>query len=62
MLARSVASWKSRLLKKREAETSDVTNKLYPACKKVLKDLRLLVRVMLTTRFLKHELKNRERL
>ena len=51
-----------KLLRKREAEYSDVSNKLYPTCKKVLKDLRLLLRVMLTTRFLKSELKSRQRL
>ena len=62
LITRSVAKWKERLFSKRDAETSEVSNKLYPACKKVLKDLRLLLRVMLNTRFLKHEIKNRQRL
>ena len=62
LMARSVVCWKERLIRKRDAETSDVSNKLYPTCKKVLKDFRLLLRVMLTSRFLKHELKNRQRL
>ena len=39
-----------------------ISNKLYPVCKKILKDFRALLRLMLNARFVAHELKNPARL
>ena len=56
-LERCLADWKDHLERKKEQETSAVSNKVYAVCKKVLKDFRSFLRILLTTRFAVHELK-----
>ena len=60
-LERCIVDWKTRLLQKKEQETSAVTNKLYTVGKKILKDYRAFLRLLLTTRFAVHELKSPRR-
>ena len=62
LLQASLAQWKSRLRGKLDQENMASLAKRCSVSKKIFKDLRALMRLILNNRFLKHEVKDHRRL
>ena len=54
-MQKATTQWRRKLCRKRDLERSVISNKVYPACKKILKDLRAFLRIVFKMRFARSE-------